>query len=72
MEAGMWVASVTMTGNGLGLSQADAESLPETELKQRLNVIEEQFRAAGAHFVLRAATDLLPVLDQINEQLAKT
>lgn len=71
-NAGMWVAGVTMTGNGLGLSQADAESLPETELKQRLSVIEEQFRAAGAHFVLRAATDLLPVLDQINEQLAKT
>lgn len=71
-NAGMWVAGVTMTGNGLGLSQADAEALPESERNQRLSVIEEQFLAAGAHFVLRAATDLIPVLDKINEQLAKS
>jgi len=68
-NAGMWVAGVTMTGNGLGLSQADAESLPEAELNKRLSALDEQYRAAGAHFVLRSATNLLPVLDEINSRL---
>ena len=49
-NAGMWVAGVTMTGNGLGLSQSEAESLPESELTHRLSVIEEQFLAAGRTF----------------------
>jgi phosphonoacetaldehyde hydrolase len=66
-NAGMWCVGVTMTGNGLGLSQAQAESLSEKELNQRLGPIEEKFLAAGAHFVLRSATDLIPVLDSINQ-----
>ena len=35
-----------------------------------LGTLEEQYRAAGAHFVLRSASDLLPVLDEINARLA--
>ena len=69
-NAGMWVVGVTMTGNGLGLSQVEAESLPEASLNQRLSLLEEQFRAAGAHFVLRSAADLIPVLETLNTRLA--
>lgn len=70
-NAGMWVVGVTMTGNGLGLSQEEAESLPEEELNNRLSLLEEQYHAAGAHFVLRSAANLLLVLDTINDRLAK-
>ena len=70
-NAGMWVVGVTMTGNGLGLSQEEAESLPEEELNHRLSLLEEQYHAAGAHLVLRSAANLLLVLDTINDRLAK-
>jgi phosphonoacetaldehyde hydrolase len=69
-NAGMWCIGVTMTGNGLGLSQSDAESLPEAELKHKLDSLRETYLAAGAHFVLPSAADLVPRLDEINQQMA--
>lgn len=69
-NAGMWVVGVTMTGNGLGLSQAEAESLSDAELSHRLSHLEEQFLASGAHFAVRSATDLIPALDAINARLS--
>ncbi len=69
-NAGMWAVGVTMTGNGLGLSQSDAESLTDADLNRRLNQLDEEYRSAGAHFVLRSAVDLVPVLDEINRRLA--
>ena len=68
-NAGMWVAGVTMTGNGLGLSQEAAEALSESELSTRLKHLDEQYRAAGAHFVLRTAADLVPIVDAINDRI---
>jgi phosphonoacetaldehyde hydrolase len=69
-NAGMWAVGITMTGNGLGLSQADAESLPSDELERRLGQLDEEYRAAGAHFVLKQATDLIPVLEEVNRRMA--
>jgi phosphonoacetaldehyde hydrolase len=69
-NAGMWVVGVTMTGNGLGLSQVEAESLSEADLNLRLSTLEEEYLAADAHFVVRSATDLVPVLDEINARLS--
>lgn len=69
-NAGMWAVGVTMTGNGLGLSQVEAEALSVAELERRLSLLEEQYRAAGAHFVLRSATDLIPVLETLKARLA--
>lgn len=68
-NAGMWAVGVTMTGNGLGLSQKDAESLSEDDLNKRLSLIEQEFLASGAHFVIRSAADLIPVLDRLNSQM---
>jgi phosphonoacetaldehyde hydrolase len=69
-NAGMWAVGVSMTGNGLGLSQQDAESLTEEELNKRIGMIEQEFFASGAHFVIRSAADLIPVLEQLNDQLS--
>jgi hypothetical protein len=60
-----------MTGNGLGLSQNEAESLSEEELSKRLGTIEQEFFASGAHFVIRSAADLIPLLEQLNDQLSR-
>jgi len=70
-NSGMWAVGVTMTGNGLGLSQRAAESLSKVELDERLSQIEQKYLAAGAHFVLRTAANLIPVLEQLNDQLTR-
>lgn len=66
-RAGMWAVGVTMTGNGLGLSQKEAESLSTQELDQRLATIEQQYLQAGAHYVLRSAADLIPIIDKMQQ-----
>jgi phosphonoacetaldehyde hydrolase len=70
-NAGMWCVGVSMTGNGLGLSQSEVESMPTAELAEKLSRLETEYKSAGAHFVLRSAADLLPVLDEINGRIAK-
>jgi phosphonoacetaldehyde hydrolase len=68
-NAGMWAIGVTMTGNGLGLPQSEAEALSPIELNERLKEIDKQYLQAGAHFTLRSAADMLRALDQINIKL---
>ncbi len=58
LAAGAWTIGVSQTGNALGLSQSEAESLPAAELNARLERIESDFRAAGAHFVIRSVAEL--------------
>ncbi len=70
-NAGMWAVGVSMTGNGLGLTHAAANSLPETELNHKLATIRDQYLGVGAHYVLRSAADLIPVIDEINSRLSR-
>lgn len=71
LNAGAWTVAVSQTGNELGLSAMEVESLDAETLAARLLPIEEKLRQAGAHFVIRSITDLPPVLDQIEEHLRR-
>ncbi len=71
LNAGMWVAGVTKSGNELGLSEAEANALPEKELKKRLEEIELRFRKAGAHYVTEGIWDCMDIIDDINVRLAR-
>jgi phosphonoacetaldehyde hydrolase len=55
----------------LGLPNKDAESLLPLELAERLRKVDEQYRQAGAHYTLRSAAEMLPLVDQINSKLAQ-
>lgn len=63
-NAGCPTVAVSQTGNSLGLSQAEAEALPATELSTRLAAIERDFQAQGADFVLRSVAELPALLEQ--------
>jgi phosphonoacetaldehyde hydrolase len=69
-HAGMWAVGITQTGNGLGLDLAGARALPADELARRLARLEQEYLAAGAHYVLPSATELPALLSQINARLA--
>jgi phosphonoacetaldehyde hydrolase len=62
-NAGAITVAVTQTGNALGLSPHEISELPPGELEARLTAIDEQFRTAGAHHLLRTAADLPQLLE---------
>jgi phosphonoacetaldehyde hydrolase len=71
LNAGMWTVGITKTGNELGLSEAEVEALPATELASRLNVASARLLQAGAHFVIPEVAQLPAVITEINERLAR-
>ena len=70
-HAGAWAVAVSKTGNALGLSQVEVESLPAAELQPRLQKIADEFLAAGAHYVINGVGDLIPIIDAINRRLSQ-
>lgn len=68
-NAGMWAVGVSRTGNALGLSEQEVAALPPAELLERLDAIDKDFRAVGAHFVIEAVADLPGVIEAIEVRL---
>jgi phosphonoacetaldehyde hydrolase len=58
LHAGCWTIAVAQTGNALGLSQSECESLDPADLKIRLDRIAESFLAQGAHVVVSSVADI--------------
>jgi phosphonoacetaldehyde hydrolase len=70
LNAGAWTIGLTMTGNMLGLTEAEVRQLSPEGLESRRNAITRQFLKAGAHFVADSLADCPPILEEINKQLA--
>lgn len=64
-NAGSVSVGISQTGNALGLSLAAVEELPPEELEARLASVDDEFRAAGAEYVLRSVAELPHLLDQL-------
>jgi phosphonoacetaldehyde hydrolase len=71
LNGGMWTIGITRTGNEVGLSLEEAEALDPTALDALIEHADRKLRAAGAHYVVESAADILPVLDAINDRLAR-
>ena len=69
-NAGMWAVGVTSTGNEVGLDERDWAALRAAERAELLFSARKRLHAAGAHFIIDAARDLEPVIEQINGSLA--
>lgn len=69
LNAGMWTVGLTKSGNELGLTEAEIESLDDQELRVRLSQIEDRYHRTGAHYVIEGIWDCLPVIDEINRRL---
>lgn len=70
LNAGMWTIGVTRTGNEVGLSLDEVTSMDVTALAALVSRADDKLRAAGAHYVVESAADILPVLDAIEVRLA--
>jgi phosphonoacetaldehyde hydrolase len=70
-NAGMWAVSIVVTGNEIGLSKEQLDAVPETVKQELFAAARSKFESLGAHYVIDATADLLPVIDAINERIAR-
>jgi phosphonoacetaldehyde hydrolase len=71
LNAGMWTIGLTQSGNELGLSREEVSQLPAEELKGKTEAIRKRFLATGAHYVAAGIWEVLPIIEQIGERLAR-
>ena len=71
LNAGMWTIGVTKTGNEIGLGADEIKKIKPSELAVKLSAAEAKFLRAGAHYVAEGIADCDPVLDVIEERLAR-
>jgi phosphonoacetaldehyde hydrolase len=70
LNAGMWTVALSKSGNELGLPQDEVECLPAPVLAARLAAIEERLGEAGAHYVVEDITQVVQVIEDINDRLS--
>lgn len=71
LNAGMWTIGLAMTGNELGLTEAEIAAMePEVRARRRTRAY-TRMAQAGAHYVVDGITDCVPLLDEIDARLAR-
>ncbi len=71
INAGMWTIGLAMTGNELGLNEAEIEALdPDVRARKRERAY-SRMAMAGAHYVVDGIWDVPPLIDEINARLAR-
>ena len=71
LNAGMWTIGLAKTGNEMGLTMKEIEDLDPQIREQKLNRAYTRMAQAGAHYVVDSISDILPILDDINERLRR-
>jgi phosphonoacetaldehyde hydrolase len=71
VNAGAWSVGVAVSGNVFGLSLADTKALSPEDFARRRARAQNALYAAGAHYVIDSAADLLPVVALIEGRLAR-
>ncbi len=70
LNAGMWTVGLSISGNMLGLSEAEVAALPADTLDAKRKEISAQMLQAGAHYVIDGLWDCQGVIEAVNKRLA--
>jgi phosphonoacetaldehyde hydrolase len=70
-EAGSWAVGVALTGNAVGLREAELAVRDAVELFLLRSAAARTLHGAGAHYVIDGVADLMPILDEIASRLAR-
>jgi len=71
LNAGMWTVGLSMTGNFVGLSEAEVQALASEQRKAVAERAAAQLYAAGAHYVIDGIWDFASVRNDIQSRLAQ-
>jgi phosphonoacetaldehyde hydrolase len=69
LNAGMWTVGVALSGNELGLTEAQFAQLHNGQLDARREEISRRMYAAGAHYVVDGIWDCAPAIDEIRRRV---
>jgi phosphonoacetaldehyde hydrolase len=70
LSGGMWTIGVAVTGNEVGLTEAEFSALSPDDQRYARDAAADTLHHAGAHFVIDSLADVLPVLETIELRLA--
>ena len=70
-NAGMWTVSIVRTGNEVGLSKEQLESLLPQERDSLIAGARKRLEATHPHYIIDAVADLMPVIDEISARIDK-
>ena len=71
LNAGMWTIGLAKTGNEMGMTEKEIEQIDPEIREEKLNKAYTRMAQAGAHYVVDTISDILPILDEINERLSR-
>jgi phosphonoacetaldehyde hydrolase len=70
-NAGMWTVGVARTGNMIGLTAEQLGALDPGEQGARMASAHRRLSSAGAHHTIDAVADFYPLVEQIEQRLAR-
>ncbi len=72
LEAGCWAVGIARYSNYMNINSLDEEAtLPDEEIQRRLANTRRVLWQTGAHYVIDEPLELIAVIDDINERLAR-
>ncbi|WP_051534345.1 phosphonoacetaldehyde hydrolase [Deefgea rivuli] len=71
LSAGMWTVGLAVSGNEVGLTEAEWNALSPTEQAKLRDIASAKLAQAGAHFVIDSIADLPAVISEIEAALAR-
>jgi phosphonoacetaldehyde hydrolase len=71
LNAGAWTVGVSRTGNYVGLNEAELGALPVPEQRCLIDEAADILLTGGAHYVIESIGDLPPILDEIEDRMAR-
>jgi phosphonoacetaldehyde hydrolase len=71
LNVGMWTVAVSLSGNEVGLSQTEVQSMDAEQRNVRLREAERRLLASGAHYVAESVDTCRAVLARIEERIMK-
>ena len=72
LEAGCWTVGIARYSNYMNInSLEEAETVSEEEIERRLAISRDLLEKCGSHYVINEFSELLGVIDDVNERLAR-
>jgi phosphonoacetaldehyde hydrolase len=71
LNAGMWTIGLTRSGNSIGLSEAEWAGVDAAQQRRLIAAADCELRQAGAHFTAESVAHILPILEEIEDRIAR-
>ena len=69
LNSGTWTVAVTVSGNEVGMTEAEWNALPKTKQDQLREQATEALKKSGAHYIIDSVADLEPIINAIEQRI---